>query len=71
MQKFVINWYKKEKYSPILERKTAVTADSVDAAISVFSRSFGNSTHNVINSIQEVDMTSNENIGEPITEFVY
>lgn len=71
MKRFVVNWYKKEKYFEPIKRKNTVTADNVDAAISVFSRTFGNATHNVIESIQEVDMTSNENIGEPITEFVY
>ena len=71
MKKFCFTWYKNEKYSTPIERKTEISspvddlASAAKQATVIFTKLNGSLKANTIVSIQEIDAEGNP-IGEPI-----
>lgn len=65
MKRFIIKWYKNEKYSTPIERSTEVQSTSAQEALQALMKNNGTLKEITIIEIQEIN-AKGEPIGEPI-----
>lgn len=65
MKRFIIKWYKNEKYSTPIERSTEVQSMSAQEALQALMKNNGTLKEITIIEIQEIN-AKGEPIGEPI-----